>query len=236
MIRHTDSLVFVWKVSELEAQHLGSSLIEPEHLFLGLLKSVDVDLSKLRFGKANDAATMAVIARDLTDVRTAFQQAEIDTTAIRRRLRRRIGRAGSKRSDHLRRSSQSRAVFKFAEAFVKSGKVKPVQLLSILAETKITSVIEVFEQSGISNERLLEASTIIALTPLTSDSDADSGMNVSWMQGLEKLKQDGWIVSWTRSFRNNFLLWNVEISRNGIRRVVQAENINEALIEIQKSI
>ena len=47
MVRHADSLLLVWKLAELEAQHLNHTEIHPEHFFLGLLKIVDIDVTTL---------------------------------------------------------------------------------------------------------------------------------------------------------------------------------------------
>jgi len=234
MIRHSESLVFVWKVAELEARNLGASTIEPVHFFLGLLKSVDVDLVKLIKPMDKDTATVAGIASDLADVRTAFQRSEVETTAVRRKLRRLIGKTNSNDADHLRRSSSSRALFRVSEAFVKTGPVKPIHLLSILAEMNVPSVLQVFQDARMSAETLLEVSTIIALTRLKGSSDSQTGMPArEWIKTIERIKRHGWSVRWTRSIREDVLFWNVDIKRNDVRRIVHSEDISSALQELE---
>lgn len=237
MVQHSESLIFVWQVAETEARHLGASSIEPVHFFLGLLKSVDVDLVKLLKPIEKDAATLAGIASDLADVRTAFQRSEVDTTSVRRKLRRLIGKTDSDDGDYLRRSSSSRALFRVAEAFVKSGPVKPIHLLSILAEMNVPSVLQVFQDARMSAENLLEVSTIIALTRIKGSSDSQTGMRATtWIKAIARIKRHGWSVGWTRSIREDVLFWNVEITRNGIRRIVNSEDISTALQEIQNAL
>src|SRR5258705_2661028 len=86
MIRHADSLVLVWKVAEMEAQHLGSPLIEPVHYFLGLLKVVDVDLDQVNSLRERGAVAVEEITQDIGDLRLAFDRADVETTPLRRRL------------------------------------------------------------------------------------------------------------------------------------------------------
>jgi hypothetical protein len=224
-------------VAEFEARNLGASTIEPVHFFLGLLKSVDVDLVKLIKQLDKDIATVAGIASDLADVRTAFQRSEVETTLIRRKLRRLIGKHDSDRAAHLRRSSRSRVLFGVAEAFVKNGIVKPIHLLSVVAEMNVPCVLQVFQDSRVSAETLLEVSTIIALTRLKGLSDSETGMPATaWIKANEEIRSHGWSVAWTRSIREGVLFWNVDITRNGIHRIVCSEDISAAIHELKKEI
>jgi hypothetical protein len=60
MVRHIDSLILVWHIAEIEARNLGSRHIDPPHLFLGLLKIVDLDLEKaLAKSSTYDAAAIS---------------------------------------------------------------------------------------------------------------------------------------------------------------------------------
>jgi len=43
-MKHSPSLILVWRVAEFEARHAKASTIEPNHLLLGLCKVVDLDL------------------------------------------------------------------------------------------------------------------------------------------------------------------------------------------------
>ena len=144
MIRHADSLALVWKVAEIEARHLGSPLIEPVHYFLGLLKVVDVDLDQINSLREMSTAVVGEITQDLADLRLAFDRADVETTPLRRQLRSRLGKSADKKYGRLHRSSQSRTAFKISEAFVKSGVLKPIHLLSILVEANIPCIAGAF--------------------------------------------------------------------------------------------
>lgn len=237
MIQHSESLLLVWRVAEFEARHLGAATIEPVHFFLGLLKSVDLALDKLVKSTETNAVATAEIARDLADVRTAFQRSGVETTPVRRKLRKLIGKTNSKRSEHLRRSSPARAIFKATEAFVHCGTVKPVHLLSILCETSIPVVFQVFQDFRLKDGLLLQVSTMIALARLGGTGDSQSGKPThAWIDTVEKFKKEGWAVAWTRSIRDDTLFWKVEIRRNGIRRIVVADNLPAALQELEHEI
>ena len=75
MIRHTNSLVLVWRLAELEAANLKSDQIEPAHFFLGLFKVVDLDLDAL-WGKSPQFQLMdgAEIGNDVAVLRDCFNQ------------------------------------------------------------------------------------------------------------------------------------------------------------------
>lgn len=216
---------------------MGAHTIEPVHLFLGLLKSVDIDLNALEMVQTKDPATVAGIASDLADIRVALHRSEIQSTLARRRLRRLLGKIGPPTDSPLRRSSSSRMIFSIAEAFVGSGLVRPIHLLSILAEVRFPYLLELFEDSLASRDLLLEVSTLIALSRLRAVDDIETGVPArNWMKRVESFRQQGWTVSWSRKLRNKILFWHVEISREEIRRIVQAEDISAALLELERAL
>ena len=93
MVRHADSLLLVWKLAELEAQHLDHTEIQPEHFLLGLLKIVDIDVIKLvEVWQEEGRESVEQISSDISAVRSVFSDSSVDTTMLRRRLRRRLGR------------------------------------------------------------------------------------------------------------------------------------------------
>jgi ATP-dependent Clp protease ATP-binding subunit ClpC len=135
MVRHIDSLVLVWRIAEIEAIHLGSRQIDPPHLFLGLLKVVDLNLEKVLAGTTS--LHVESVAREVQALRDCFGEFVLDTTRLRRRLRRRLGK--DKIQDEslvkrIRRSSSSRAIFLDAESLAEKseGIVHPLHLLTAL--------------------------------------------------------------------------------------------------------
>src|SRR5260221_6710788 len=74
--RHSDSLILVWQLAELEARHLNSPTIEPTHLLLGILRSVDVDLLALFANHSpNRDEILEEALREVRRLRTVFETA-----------------------------------------------------------------------------------------------------------------------------------------------------------------
>jgi hypothetical protein len=149
MVRHIDSLVVVWRLAEVEASHLGSKQIEPPHLFLGLLKIVDLDISRA-LADTNVVQVDAVL-REVQKLRDCFGEFVLDSTRIRRRLRRYLrSDPVSDKPRHLRRSASSREIFATAETLSGSseGIVHPLHLLVALLRHQDATVEGVLEETG----------------------------------------------------------------------------------------
>ncbi len=133
-MKHSPSLIFVWRVAEFEARHAKASTIEPTHLLLGLCKVVDLDLPEFVAKDAPDRdEVLEELLREVRKFRTVFRAAGLDAKTFRRKLR----RASPERrfslgdSERLRRSSAAKQIFADAEHFAQlgSGAVYPVHLL-----------------------------------------------------------------------------------------------------------
>lgn len=86
------ALPLALQLTSLEARHLHAERLQPDHLILGLLKLVDVDLTNYlsQLPTAEAHATRSEI-RALTD---AFNLALVETTGVRRQLRYRLNPQG----------------------------------------------------------------------------------------------------------------------------------------------
>jgi ATP-dependent Clp protease ATP-binding subunit ClpC len=151
VVRHIDSLVLVWRIAELEAIHLGSKQIEPPHLFIGLLKVVDLDIEKVMAGAA--AVHVEGINREVQSLRDCFGEFVLDATRLRRRLRRYLGKETSRNESkvkNIRRSSRSREVFSAAESLAdkSEGIVHPLHLLAALLQHQDSMIEGVLEEVG----------------------------------------------------------------------------------------
>jgi len=149
MVRHIDSLILAWQIAEIEARHVGSHHIEPAHLFLGLLKIVDLDLAKV-LTKSSSYDTTA-ISGEIATLRSAFGEYDLDTTLIRRRFRRYLKKGDPlERSVHLHRSQKARAVFAQAERLAEpaGGNVHPLHLAVALLKGQDPSIESVLEEAG----------------------------------------------------------------------------------------
>ncbi len=86
------ALPLALQLTSLEARHLHAARLQPDHLILGLLKLVDVDLEGYlsQIPSEEARATKAEI-KALTD---AFNAALVETTGVRRQLRYRLNPQG----------------------------------------------------------------------------------------------------------------------------------------------
>src|SRR5260370_12327449 len=86
-VRHSNSLIFIWRLAELEAKLLKSLTIEPTHLLLGLCKSVDIDLPGLFEKRSPDREEMlGELLREAGRLRSIFETARFDPRRFRRSL------------------------------------------------------------------------------------------------------------------------------------------------------
>lgn len=235
MIKYSESLNLVWKISSIEARNLSARFLEPQHLFLGLLKSVDINLSAISQFLEFDTPKLTQIARDLSDVRMAFDRCQIESTPMRRRLR----KIESENIDitlsekKLRRSTESLAIFKFAEAYVGFGIVKPIHILSIISELQIPSILKVLDYHQNSISSLLNESTLIAMADFDNSQKNDSYTFSDFINLVEAYE---WKLDWNRTFINGVLNWRLKISKNQISRIIYMQNIDEAITELSKQI
>lgn len=163
MVRHSDSLILVWKLAELEARHGQSPAIDPAHFFLGLLKVVELDVARLaETWQAEGRDSIERICGDIANVRAVLTGADIDTTVLRRRLRRRLGPGTAKEGDRVSRSDASREAFRVAEA-MGGDTVLPNHLLAAIVELAIPEVLRVLSDSGVDPQRLLRNAKLAAL-------------------------------------------------------------------------
>jgi ATP-dependent Clp protease ATP-binding subunit ClpC len=148
MVKHNDSLVLAWHIAELEAKHLGSKQIDPAHLFLGLLKIVDLDLERVLARTGIDSTE---VESQVDLLRLCFGEYDLDTTQIRRRLRRYLKKGEPIEGKiRLRRSQGARETFAKAEklAEVAGGNVHPIHLTVALLKQQDPSVESVLESTG----------------------------------------------------------------------------------------
>jgi len=87
-MKHSPSLILVWRVAEFEARHAKASTIEPNHLLLGLCKVVDLDLPSLLPRYPRPDEVLEELLREVRRLRTVYRAAGLDAKTFRRKLRR----------------------------------------------------------------------------------------------------------------------------------------------------
>ena len=158
-VRHSDSLIVIWRVAEFEARESRASLIEPTHLLLALCKSVDLDLPRLVTKDAPDRdEVLEELLREVRRLRNVFRAAGLDARAFRRRLRRiSVGnRFSPTESERLRRSKAAKHVFDDAEhlAAMSDRMVFPVHLFYALTLARDDKRDALMVELGVDPKRL----------------------------------------------------------------------------------
>lgn len=160
--RHAASLLFVWRIAELEARHLHADHIEPIHLFIGLCKVVDVDLPELISKDVPDRdAILEELLREVRRVKTVFRSAGVDPRKVRRLLRKRF--EGSHDvllpKGQLHRTQASKDIFSDGEhlAEMTNSPVYPVHLLYALVSAKDIDRETVLSELKVDMKHLCEA-------------------------------------------------------------------------------
>ena len=174
MARHSEGLILVWRLAELEARQQGSSAIEPVHLMLGLCKCVDIDLPAVvnRQGADRDGI-LEELLREIRRLRAVFETFGLDVRTFRRALRRKCGLSGQPAQDgdqHLRRSDTARTAFSLAEqlAVMADSPVVPVQLLFAVMGAPDPARDELLKLLGMDAGELREAARKELILPWNS--------------------------------------------------------------------
>lgn len=165
MIRHADSLILVWKLAELEARHAHVGEITVPHFFLGLLKAVDIHVKRLAESwEAECRDSVERISGDIAFVGSVFAKSAIETTPMRRRLRQRLTKGSADEEDPLRRSADSREVFRAAESMDET--VRPAHLLVAILDAVVPEIVAVLRDSGVDAQVLYRNAKLASTAPI----------------------------------------------------------------------
>ena len=86
--RHSNALLIAWRLAELEAGNLRTSVLEPEHFLLGLLKLPELQVSEILSQRTVLNHEEIQSEAEWTErLNHCFRVAGLDTTRTRRRLR-----------------------------------------------------------------------------------------------------------------------------------------------------
>lgn len=183
--RHSNSLILIWRIAELEARHQNASTIEPTHLLLGLCKVVDLDLPELVSKDSPDRdEVLEELLREVRKLRTVFRAAGLDAKKFRRRLRSALPEPRSVRCvlERLHRNAAAKRVFEDANRFAQlgSGTVYPIHLLyaSLLAENSYRDT--ALATLTIDKKRLLTAVEQAVILPKSGDFSPSHREKTRW--------------------------------------------------------
>jgi len=184
-MKHSNSLILVWRVAEFEARHSKASTIEPTHLLLGLCKVVDLDLTEFVSKDSPDRdEVLEELLREVRKLRTVFRAAGLDAKTFRRRLRRASPerRFALAETESLHRNPAAKRVFADAEHFAQLGSsvVYPVHLLyaTLLAVDEHCDA--TLTELKIDKKRLLNTAKREVLTPQIGSASASKKARTRW--------------------------------------------------------
>lgn len=176
LLRHSNALLIVWRLAELEAANLRCDELAPVHFFLGLLKIADLEIEQIL--SENSTQTNSQINREVASVQeiaACFSKVGLETTQTRRQLRRSLP-SGAEVVDmgkHVRRSGSAKSCFGRAEKLAiahECDAVEPIHLLASILEAECSWVTTVLERSGISEANLLA----VVISALGGNSEAET--------------------------------------------------------------
>jgi ATP-dependent Clp protease ATP-binding subunit ClpC len=175
--RHSNALLIAWRLAELEAGNLKTSVLEPEHFLLGLLKLPELEVSEILSQRTalNDEEIQSE-AKWTARLNRCFRDAGLDTTRMRRRLRGHLvlGEEENTPKQRFRRSSLMRATFSRADSVASehgSRALEPIHLLAALLECDRSQIRVVMELQGCPTETLHDRVRAV----LEEYSDAEPG-------------------------------------------------------------
>lgn len=153
---------YLLKIADFEARQVGASSTEKSHLFLAILKSVDVDLATIDFGLPllqRDPVLISMLSEN-TKLREIYSLGKVDARVLRKTYREQIrisGQPNENGSEILNYASCTVSCVQLAKKNAIGEKVSSLQLLKVLLEENVAQRNEIMEKMGVSKSDLLNA-------------------------------------------------------------------------------
>ncbi|MEG4962653.1 MULTISPECIES: AAA family ATPase [unclassified Microcoleus] len=156
MADYSPSLIFTWEIAAVEAKASNATEIEASHLLIGLCKLCDLDLERFfTTPSVEKQGQRPEFEADILELKQKFQQADMNPTTFRRRLRSVVANLGLNvdTGRGMSRSQESRQVFRRAEEIAwKQGNLpRPHHLLQALLELPAPPWANILDGMDISN-------------------------------------------------------------------------------------
>jgi ATP-dependent Clp protease ATP-binding subunit ClpA len=177
-VQHSNSLLAVWRLAEMEANRLGAMELEPAHLLIGLTKAVDVDWIEAIDKETPDREELVEeLLREIRKLRALLEHAGLNPTKTRRGLRQALANGRGKDTDgRLHRGEAARKVFAEAEklAALEGTTVYPRHLLQGIRGGARKQIKDLLETAGI------EGTALERLAKLPSPAEKGSRNRIAW--------------------------------------------------------
>ena len=153
---------YLLKIADFEARQVGASSTEKSHLFLAILKSVDVDLATIDFGLPllqRDPVLISMLSEN-TKLRKIYSLGKVDARVLRKTYREQIrisDQPNENGGEILNYASCTVGCVQLAKKSTMEEKVSSLHLLKVLVEENVAQRNELMEKMSISRSDLLNA-------------------------------------------------------------------------------
>ena len=153
---------YLLKIADFEARQVGASSTENSHLFLAILKSVDVDLATIDFGLPllqRDPLLVSMLTEN-TKLRKIYSLGKVDARLLRKTYREQI-RISDTPNDNggkiLKYAPCTVECVQLAKKNAMGDKVSSLHLLKVLLGENVAQRNEIMEKMSVSKSDLLNA-------------------------------------------------------------------------------
>ena len=154
---------YIFSIADFEARQVGSTECQPCHLFLGILKVVDVDITTMDFTSLTLAQRDPILVSMLKEtnvLREIYERAKIDARILRKEYREKvkISDIPTETDGIMLKSSKSlnECVLE-AESFSKGSHVRTFHMLKALLQRKAMVRDELLTKIGSSKASFLKS-------------------------------------------------------------------------------
>ncbi len=153
---------YLLKIADFEARQVGAVSTEKAHLFLAILKSVDVDLATIEFGVPllqRDPILISMLTEN-TKLRKIYSLGKVDARMVRKAYRETIRISDEPNVNGgkvLKYAPCTLSCIELANNCRTEKKVSSLNLLKILIEENVAQKNEIMEQTGADKTALLNA-------------------------------------------------------------------------------
>lgn len=153
---------YLLKIADFEARQVGASSTEKSHLFLAILKSVDVDLATIDFDLPllQRDPILASMLTENTKLRKIYSLGKVDARLLRKTYREQIRISDIPNQNEgriLKYAPCTLACLQLAKNKAMGYKVSSLHLLKVLLEENVAQRNEVMEKTSVSKSDLLNA-------------------------------------------------------------------------------
>ena len=153
---------YLLKIADFEARQVGAVSTEKAHLFLAILKSVDVDLATIEFGVPllqRDPILISMLTEN-TKLRKIYSIGKVDARVLRKTYREKIRLSDKPNQNEGKILKYAACIIDCVQLAKKNAtgeKVSSLHLLKVLLEENVAQRNEIMKHTGADKTALLNA-------------------------------------------------------------------------------